>query len=223
MNRRNLMIGTATLAVAAFAGAAALYQKPKAPAIPALGLASAVAPAENVLVRFHSPVIGPIDASVTIVEFLDPACEACRAFYPYVKKILSDNPKDVKLVIRYAPLHNGSDEAVRILEASRLQKKFDGVMMALFRDQDQWALHDGPNMERAWEIAGGAGLDLAQAREDAKSPAIAKVLEQELADMKAVNVEGTPTFFINGKLLTEFSPEQLVARVEAEVKVARSG
>ena len=32
------------------------------------------------LVRFHSPVLGRADAPVTVVEFLDPACEACRAF-----------------------------------------------------------------------------------------------------------------------------------------------
>lgn len=217
MNRRNLMIGTAALAIVAFAGAAALYQQPQEPA------ANTPPPADNVLVRFHSPIVGPKDAPVTIVEFLDPSCEACRAFYPFVKKILSDNPKDVRLVIRYAPLHDGSDEAVRILEASRLQNKFDDVMMVLFRDQELWAKHDGPDMEKAWSLAGEAGLDVAKARDDAKSPAIAKVLEQELADMKAVNLQGTPTFFINGKPLAEFGPEQLVAQVEAEVKAARGG
>ncbi|MFS8328883.1 thioredoxin domain-containing protein, partial [Vreelandella titanicae] len=32
--------------------------------------------------RSHSPILGREDAPVTIVEFFDPACEACRAFYP---------------------------------------------------------------------------------------------------------------------------------------------
>lgn len=217
MNRRALVLGAAAVAVVAFAGAAAWYPRtPEAPPAPR------PAAAGNNLVRFHSPVVGPADAPVTIVEFLDPSCEACRAFYPFVKKILSDNPKDVKLVIRYAPLHEGSDEAVRILEASRLQNKFDDVMMALFRDQDQWALHNGPDLEKAWSIAGGAGLDVAKARVDAKSEAISKVLAQDIADMQAVNLEGTPTFYINGKPLAEFGTQQLISQVEAEVKAARA-
>ena len=47
---------------------------------------------DNRLVRFHSPVFGPSNAPVTIVEFFDPACETCRAFYPIVKDILSKRP-----------------------------------------------------------------------------------------------------------------------------------
>ena len=40
------------------------------------------------LVRFHSPIFGPANAPVTIVEFFDPACETCRAFYPMVKNLM---------------------------------------------------------------------------------------------------------------------------------------
>lgn len=41
-----------------------------------------------------APVLGPVNAPVTIVEFFDPACESCRAMYPYVKQILAENRKD---------------------------------------------------------------------------------------------------------------------------------
>lgn len=220
MNRRALVLGAAAVAVAAFAGAAALYRKPEPPAPAAPPQAAG---ADNPLIRAHAPVIGPADAPVTLVEFLDPSCEACRAFYPYVKKILSDHPNDVKLVVRYAPLHQGSDEAVRILEASRLQGKFDDVMMALFRDQPEWAQDGSPNLDRAWEIAGAAGLDVSKAREDAKLPAIAKVLEQDMADLQAVNLQGTPTFYINGKPLAKFGTQELMDAVAAEVKAVKGG
>ena len=53
------------------------------------------------------------------VEFLDPACETCRAFYPIVKDILKQYPNDVRLVIRYAPFHAGSDQVVKLLEAGK--------------------------------------------------------------------------------------------------------
>lgn len=212
MNRRALIIGTVAIAAAAFAAAAAYYPRDTGGTAPQ---------EESNLVRAHSPVIGLSDAPVTIVEFLDPSCEACRAFYPIVKQIMSAYPNETKLVIRYAALHKGSDEAIRILEAARLQDKFTPVLEKLFFEQPQWAVHGEPDLEKAWTFAGEAGLDVAKAREDAKSPAITAVLEQDMADVEAVNLQGTPTFFVNGKPLPSFGPQQLHDLVAAEVTAAR--
>ena len=60
---------------------------------------------DQALVRPHSPVFGNPSAKVTIVEFFDPACETCRAFYPIVKGIVNSSFGQVRLVARYAPLH----------------------------------------------------------------------------------------------------------------------
>lgn len=152
MNRRALIIGTTAVAAAAFVAAAAYY-----PRI----IGSAANQEESTLIRAHSPVIGLSEAPVAIVEFLDPSCEACRAFYPIVKQIMGAFPNETRLVIRYAPLHEGSDEAVRILEASRLQDKFTPVLEKLFFEQPQWAVHGTPDLEKAWTFAGDAGLDIA--------------------------------------------------------------
>src|SRR4029450_11902773 len=99
------------------------------------------------LVREHSPVLGPPRAPVTLVEFLDPACEACRAFAPIVKQILFVHPEEVRVVVRYAAFHRGSEDAIRILEAARRQGKFDATLTALFDRQEEWATHTGPNIE----------------------------------------------------------------------------
>ncbi|MBS3651963.1 thioredoxin domain-containing protein [Pseudaminobacter sp. 19-2017] len=211
MNRRTVVIGTVALAAAGFAAAAAYYPGGRAPAAPE---------GENTLVRPHSPVIGPADAPVTIVEFLDPSCEACRAFYPIVKQILAAYPEKTRLVIRYAPLHEGSDEAVRILEAARVQDKFVAVLEKLFFEQPNWAVHGAPDVEAAWRFAGEAGLDVAKARGDAKAPSVVAVLNKDIEDMKAVGLQGTPTFFVNGKPLSSFGPQQLHDLVAAEVKAA---
>ena len=48
---------------------------------------SSAAPAPP-LIRPHTPTLGPANAKVHLVEFLDPACEGCRAFYPVVKQII---------------------------------------------------------------------------------------------------------------------------------------
>ena len=71
------------------------------------------------LVRAASPVLGPVDARVTVVEFFDPACETCRAFYPFVKDLMRKHPQDIRLVLRYAPFHQGSDQVIKLLEAAR--------------------------------------------------------------------------------------------------------
>jgi predicted DsbA family dithiol-disulfide isomerase len=55
----------------------------------------------------------------------------------------------------------------------------------------------------------------------ASSPVIHRALEQDVADVKAHNVRQTPTFFVNGKLLTDFGPQQLADLVRSEVERVR--
>jgi protein-disulfide isomerase len=154
---------------------------------------------------------------VTIVEFFDPSCEACRAFHPGVKQILAAYPKDVRLVLRYLPLHQGSAEAIGILEAARAQGVLEPVMGALLDAQPAW--HDG-NMAGAWAAAGAAGLDVEKAKAMPTAGARA-IMEADIADANKLGVKGTPSFFVNGKPLAEFSPEQLYAQVRAQVEDQR--
>jgi protein-disulfide isomerase len=165
--------------------------------------------------------VGPADAPVTIVEFFDPACEPCRAFYPLVKQIMAAFPKDVRLVLRYAAFHPGSDEAVRILETARLQGRFEPVLEAMLARQAEWASHHAPNIDQAWKIAGDAGLDLPRARSDAALPAITQAIERDMADVRTHGVRQTPTFFVNGRPLLEFGPQQLYELVQTEVRAAQ--
>jgi protein-disulfide isomerase len=176
---------------------------------------------DNQLVRFHSPVFGPSNAPVTIVEFFDPACETCRAFYPIVKDILKQYPNDVRLVIRYAPFHAGSDEVVKLLEAAKRQNKYQPVLEIILATQPQWAEHDKPNIDRAFRAAQEAGLDIAKARFDAQGADIAAVLKQDIEDLTALEVTKTPTFFVNGRGLPSFGDQQLLSLVAEEVAKAR--
>ena len=165
--------------------------------------------------------MGPSGAPVTLVEFFDPSCETCRSFYPLIKQLMARHPKDLRVVLRYAPFHKGSDEAVRILLTARLQGKFEPVLEALLADQPQWASHEGAQLDRAWATAEKAGLDLAKARQAAGTPEVAATLAQDVEDGKWLKVSKTPTFFVNGKPLPSFGVEELYELVKAEVAAAR--
>lgn len=56
-------------------------------------LAQAPSADRTVLTRFHSPSFGDPAAKVEIVEFFDPACEACRTMYPTAKASMSCSPR----------------------------------------------------------------------------------------------------------------------------------
>jgi protein-disulfide isomerase len=173
------------------------------------------------LVRKHSPMLGPANAPVTLVEFLDPACEACAAYAPVVRQIELVHGQNVRVVVRFAAFHPGSDEAIRLLEAARRQGKFEDTLDALFAKQEEWASHGAPNLARSWEIAQAAGIGLAKARRDAKDAQTDTVLRVEAEDVIALQVERTPTFFINGRPLANYTPESLMKAVGDEV--ARAG
>jgi len=173
------------------------------------------------LVRMHSPVFGPQDAPVTIVEFFDPACETCRAFYPIVKKLMAKYPNDVRLVFRYAPFHQGSDQVVKLLESSKSQGKYQAVLEAVLAAQPSWADHGQPNIENAFKAAEQAGLDLSKARKDMENPGMQAVLQQDMEDLTALKVTKTPTFFVNGRSLPSFGPDQLAELVAEEVAKAK--
>lgn len=181
-----------------------------------------VAQNQEALVRFHSPSMGPANAPVQIVEFLDPACEGCRAFHPYVKELMETYSGDVRLTVRYAPFHRGSDDFVKVLEASRQQGKYWETLEALFIHQPIWTQDHAAILERAWPVLESVGLDLAKLKQDMQAPAIEKLLEQDVADLKALNVRQTPEFFVNGRPLPSFGPEPLQMLVEEELAKAKS-
>jgi protein-disulfide isomerase len=171
----------------------------------------------NVYERPYSPSFGPDDAKVTIVEYFDPACGACRAFYPVVKEIQSRHPEDVRVVLRYATFHQGSEAIVRMLEAARQQGKFKSTLEALLIAQSEWTINHQVVAEKAWPIAEQAGLDIAKAKADMMSPEIDQRLLQEKADIRELKVSKTPTFFVNEQALTKFGAQELYDLVVSEI------
>ena len=167
--------------------------------------------------------MGEESAPVTIVEFFDPACEACRAFHPIVKGILDEHSGQVRVILRYAAFHKGSDEAVKILEAARLQNVFEPVMEALLDAQPLWASHGAPRIDLAWDAAVAAGLEVTAARAAMNDPEIIRRLEQDAEDVQVVRVRQTPTFFVDGRPLMRFGADELREMVRLQVEASNKG
>lgn len=176
--------------------------------------------ADSPLKRSNVPTIGTIMAKVEIVEFFDPACEGCRAFHPYVKSVLNNHGPQVRLVLRYAAFHTGSDRVVMLLEAARMQGTdiYVKVLEKVLETQPQWADHSKPSPDKVWELVKNTGLDIERARKDADDPSIRARLKQDAEDIVKLGIQKTPTFFVNGKPLREFSPNGLAAQVAEEIR-----
>ena len=216
MKQKTLFITASILLLLAFVGGTLVYN------IEREDQAGQFVAANNAaLVRMHSPSLGRVDAPVVIVEFLDPACETCAAFYPLVKQIIAANPDRIRLVLRYAPFHKGSDQVVAVLEAARKQGKFWQALEALLAAQADWAPHHTAEVARIWPHLERAGLDVKQLRSDMNAPAIANVIEQDLLDAQTLKVAKTPDFFVNGKPLPRFGYEPLKQLVDEALATAK--
>ena len=176
----------------------------------------------EILERPHSPSLGPPEAPVVIVEFFDPACETCSAFYAPVKQMLAAHPGQIRLVLRYAPFHRGSEQVVAVLEAARRQDKFWPALEALLATQAEWAPNHGPQVALVWKHLEGLGLDMEQMAFEVGSPEIASLIAQDLADAQTLNVTKTPEFFVNARPLPSFGFEQLQTLVDQALAEARS-
>jgi protein-disulfide isomerase len=209
MKQKVVFIVAAAALLLAFAVGAWVYKSGRTDAP-----AQLTDPAYTRLVRMHSPTLGKPDAKVQLVEFLDPACEACAHFYPMVKKILNSNPDEIRLVVRYAAFHKGSGGVVAVLEAAKKQGKFWPALEALLASQADWTQHHVAHVDRVWKHLEGLDLDFERLRADMKEPGIRRVIAQDLDDAKALNVTKTPSFFVNGQPLTRFGYEPLKALVD---------
>ncbi len=126
-----------------------------------------------------------------------------------MKKIVEGSDGQVRLVLRYAPFHQGADVVALALEASRRQGKFWETLDLVYEKQREWADHHHPRPDVLWQYFPSVGLDVEKLREDMRSPEVAAVVRQDLADALVLDVRKTPTFIVNGRPLLRFGLREL--------------
>jgi protein-disulfide isomerase len=222
-----ILIGILVIFIVGFAVAAQLYKSANtltstpASSAGSLGNISALSAVDERLVRPDSPTLGPENAAVTLVEFLDPECESCRAFFPVVKRILTEYDGRIRLVVRYMPFHSNSVLAAQATEAAGAQGKYWEMQELLFAKQGEWGHNSEPQRELMIKYAKELGLDVEKFQASLSNMLVFTKLERDRQDGVALGVNGTPTFFVNGQRLENLSYDALKEAIDSILKASK--
>ncbi len=170
---------------------------------------------------------GSPTASVTVEEFADFQCGSCAAANPIMSEIKSTYGSRIRFIFRNYPLsipaHDKAYEAAVTAEAAGMQGKFWEMQNQLFLNQQTWT--SNPNYKQLWnEYAQKLGLDLAKLQSDIAGIAAKGRVDADLQRGRALNVNSTPTVYINGVSVpfTEMKVESLKRIIDAELEKAAS-
>lgn len=160
------------------------------------------------------------NSDVTLVEFLDFECEACRAAFPMVEQLRAEYGDRVNFVVRYFPIqsHFNAERAARAVEAAAQQGKFEPMYKKMYETQSQWGEQRTPADATFRGFAAELGLDMAAFDAAYNDPATLDRVNIDVADGKALGVQGTPTFFLNGNEVEARSYQDLSTAVEQALR-----
>ena len=154
---------------------------------------------------------GDVNSPVTVVEFTDFQCSACGGMYPIVEEVLKSYGPRVHFVMRNFPLttvHPNAYNAAQAAEVAKAQGKYWEYIDLLFKNQNTL---DRDSLKK---YATQVGLDPKQFNTDFDAARYEPIVRHDIEDGESYGVEATPTFFINGVMLTEYSGEGLRAAID---------
>lgn len=172
-------------------------------------------PAQDVDVPVHTPTSGPADATVSVVEFADFECPYCSVAAQTLGKMktLFEGQK-VRFAFRHFPLsfHPNARRAAEFTQCAQAQGKF-------------WQLHDkifaNPSAMEESSLRGylaEVGLDEGLFNTCLESGVAGAQVDLDMKRAQELGVNGTPTFYVNGRKLDEPSPEAIEAAIRAELQ-----
>jgi protein-disulfide isomerase len=146
---------------------------------------------------------GNKDAKVKLVEYSDFQCPACGAYYPLVKRLNEEFGDRIEFTYRHFPLsqiHLNADLAAHAAEAAGRQGKFWEMHDMLFENQQAWS-ETRNTQELFTDYAASLGLEAEQFARDVDSKEVKEKVKADYTSGIESGVNGTPTFFLNGKRL----------------------
>lgn len=179
-----------------------------------LDVAKLMAPAEG----YVDHILGDAAAPVTVIEYASVTCPHCATFsndvYPAFKSAYIDTGK-VRFVLRPF-MRNTEDARVFMIAEAAQREKYHEVIEAYFKTQEVW-INSEPELQGVALQLGFTKESITAALDDTpenqKRFAQLNALRNQALD--EFGLEGTPTFYINGKQLTgDKTLEQLAAEID---------
>ncbi len=152
---------------------------------------------------------GNASAGLELVEYGDYQCPFCGAAYPIIKKIQKNLGDDLKFVFRNFPLaemHPNAFNAALAAEAAALQNKFWKMHDIIYENQDALSWDD------LFAYAKSLGLDQERFKKDISKQEVVDKVENDFESGIRSGVNGTPSFYINGKKYNGDYEEKIFTR-----------
>ncbi|KKS44736.1 hypothetical protein A3I25_00745 [Candidatus Nomurabacteria bacterium RIFCSPLOWO2_02_FULL_42_17] len=198
MNKHNLFLWGGFAGVVVLVVAGLLF-------IPAGKEGSTQQTGEPRVVDVSDQTKGVPTAPLTLVEYSDFQCPACRAYSSLLKQVKEEFDDKLLFVYRHFPLpnHLNSVAAAGAAEAVGLQGKFWEMHDVIFENQKEWSEKPKTQAKELFtSYARELGLDMERFAVDWESKEIADKISNAQAEATRLKLNGTPTFFLNGKLIS---------------------
>lgn len=148
---------------------------------------------------------GTENGIVTVTEYADFQCPACASFYPIVAQVKEQFKDQVRFEFKHFPLvqiHPNATAAHRAAQAAANQGKFWEMHDLLYQQQQSWSQSTTPTS--VFEgYARQLSLNMDQYNAEVGTSDILAIINADIEAGKAVNVTGTPTFYIDGKQIED--------------------
>jgi protein-disulfide isomerase len=159
------------------------------------------------------------NGTVEVVEFGDYQCPACAQVHPTVTRLQEEYEGRITFIFRNFPLssHKNALPSAEAAEAAGAQGKYWAMHDMLYENQDEWSGVADP-MGIFIGYATDLGLDIDTFRHDYGAKKYLDSISNDQSDGYRLGVQGTPTFFVNGKQQRSFDYDALKNAIEAELK-----
>jgi protein-disulfide isomerase len=156
---------------------------------------------------------GEKNAKVTLVEYSDFQCPACRNREPEITNLVNEFGAHIRFVYRNFPLrqiHFNSQISAQAAEAAGLQGKYWEMHDLLFEKQQTWSPQSANVVKATFaDYAAQLGLNVDQFKKDLTSNKVEELVNEDADSGEASGVNSTPTFFLNGLELKQNNNDEL--------------